>query len=484
MNRKQRRAAAKQGRTGPRGPFVRAPSAAELAEIQASGLAHHQAGRLPQAEACYRKILAAEPDNVNALNLLGVLARQAGEPSVAVDLIGKAIALNGSVAELHSNRGNALMDLGRTAEAEASYRRAVALKPDYAAAHNNLGNILQGRGEHQQAEVCYRRALALEPRYTDAHGGLGVALLEAEPSGRAALALRPDYAAAYANLGNALLMQGRSAEAEASCRRALALAPGYADGHNNLGNVLKEQGRLDEAEACYRRALDLDPDLAEAHNNLGLLLHDRGKLADAEACCRRALALRPGYADALCNLGHVLIDLGAVDAALGAAQLALAAGESIDAKALFVRCIGRCAAAETIADVDALRGHLLRALIEPWGRPSELAGFIARVLKQDGAIGGCVARANHARPSRPSELLAASDWRTIGDDQLLIGLIESTPVCDIEMERFLTAARFPARGRGCSFRSGFARAGHAVCLRARPAVLRQRICACPGGGGA
>ena len=76
MNRKQRRAAAKRDGTRPGGPLTGAPLAAELAQIQASGLAHHHAGRLPQAEACYRKILAAEPSNVNALHLLGVLARQ------------------------------------------------------------------------------------------------------------------------------------------------------------------------------------------------------------------------------------------------------------------------------------------------------------------------------------------------------------------------------------------------------------------------
>ena len=141
MNRKQRRAVGKLGGKRPGVPFLGSPLTAKLAEIQASGFAHHQAGRLPQAEACYRSVLAAEPSDVNALHLLGVLARQMGQHRAAVDLISKAVALNDRVPELHSNLGNALMDLGRTAEAEASYRRALALRPDYAAAHNNLGNV-------------------------------------------------------------------------------------------------------------------------------------------------------------------------------------------------------------------------------------------------------------------------------------------------------------------------------------------------------
>jgi tetratricopeptide (TPR) repeat protein/SAM-dependent methyltransferase len=449
MNRKQRRAAAKQGGGRPGAPSTGAPSAVELAEVQASGLAHHQAGRLPQAEACYRKVLAAEPGNVDALHLLGVLARQAGQPGAAVDLIAKAVGLNGRIAELHTSLGNALMDLGRTAEAEACYRRAVALKPEYAAAHNNLGNVLQGRGEYREAEDCYRRALALDPRYPAAHGNLGATLLEqaksaeAEASCRAALALKPDFAAACSNLGNALSLQGRSAEAEAYCRRALTLESGYPEGHNNLGNILKDQGRLDEAEACYRRALDLKPNLAEAHNNLGLLAKDHGKLAAAEACYRRAIALRPGYADAHCNLGQLLLDRGDSGAALDLAQAALAAKESAEAKVLFVRCISHAVTASShpVADAEVLRRNLLRALTEPWGRPSQLARYVAGVLKEDPTTGGCVKRVNEAWPSRPLASLAASDWAALGNDRLLIGLIESTPVYDIELERFLTTAR-------------------------------------------
>jgi tetratricopeptide (TPR) repeat protein/SAM-dependent methyltransferase len=451
MNRKQRRAAAKQSGIRPGGPFLAAgPSAAELAQLQTSGLAHHQAGRLPQAEACYRKILSAEPRDVNALHLLGVLARQSGQHAAAVELISKAVALNDRVPELHSNLGNAFMDLGRTAEAEASYRRALALKPDYAAAHNNLGNALQGRGAHQEAEACYRRALALEPRYTEAHDNLGVALLEqaksaeAEASCRRALALKPDFAAAYSNLGNALLMQGRSAEAEAACRQALTLDPAYPEGHANLGNALKDQGRLDEAETCYRRALELDPDFAVAHNNLGLLLKDRGKLAEAEACYRRAIALKPDFTDALWNFGCLLLDLGEIEPAFEVAQHSLRIKEDNNAKSLFVRCVSRLPKAEAFTNAGAPRSNLLRALTEPWGRPSDLAGFGARVLKQDQTISGGVKRANAAWPSRPSaaELLAPSDWRTLAGDQLLVGLLESTPVCDIELERFLTAVRF------------------------------------------
>jgi tetratricopeptide (TPR) repeat protein len=108
-------------------PASKSP-ADDPAEALAVGLAHHRAGQLAQADACYRTVLGADPANVTALHLLGVLAHQRGQPEVAADLISRAIALNDRLPELHGNLGNALQAVGRTAEAEASFRRALSSK--------------------------------------------------------------------------------------------------------------------------------------------------------------------------------------------------------------------------------------------------------------------------------------------------------------------------------------------------------------------
>ncbi len=100
MNRHQRRAAGKQGQPPqgqpPRNPGVATPPASvppRIAELLAQGVAHHQAGRLPQAETCYRQVLAAHP-SADAPHLLGVIAYQVGRHDIAVDLIRQAIAWN------------------------------------------------------------------------------------------------------------------------------------------------------------------------------------------------------------------------------------------------------------------------------------------------------------------------------------------------------------------------------------------------------
>jgi predicted O-linked N-acetylglucosamine transferase (SPINDLY family) len=171
-----------------------------------SGVSHHQAGRLAEAERFYRQVLALQPDHAEALHLLGMLAAQAGRLDVAVELI----------------------------------RRAIRIRPDFVNAHYNLGLALQDKGQLGEAVTSYRQAIQLQP----------------------------DYAEAHSNLGIALTNMGQVEEAIASFRRAIRIKPGFAEAHYNLGNALRSEGQLEEVIACYRQAIRLRPELVEAHSNL------------------------------------------------------------------------------------------------------------------------------------------------------------------------------------------------------------------------
>ena len=48
-----------------------------------AAVGHHQAGRLPQAEAIYRQILLVAPNHPDALHLSGLIAHQAGKYEMA-----------------------------------------------------------------------------------------------------------------------------------------------------------------------------------------------------------------------------------------------------------------------------------------------------------------------------------------------------------------------------------------------------------------
>ena len=129
-------------------PFLKAkgpsipPVACALPNIQ-EAIALHQRGLLEQAEAIYRQLLGIDPRNADALQLLGLIAKQTGNHQSAADMIGMAIDINPNVASYHSNRGNALKELKQFDAAVASYDKAIVLKPDYAEAYYNRGIALK-----------------------------------------------------------------------------------------------------------------------------------------------------------------------------------------------------------------------------------------------------------------------------------------------------------------------------------------------------
>jgi Tfp pilus assembly protein PilF len=142
---------------------VSPPAPSSSARAIDLALEHHRAGRLAEAESAYREALAADPDDIDALHFLGVIAYQSGSYEAAAESISRALSLNASNPAAQSNLGNVRSAQGRFDEAVACYRKAVALAPGFVDAYVNLGNALKVLGDSEGAEESYRRALALKP---------------------------------------------------------------------------------------------------------------------------------------------------------------------------------------------------------------------------------------------------------------------------------------------------------------------------------
>lgn len=223
-----------------------------------------------EAERIYRKILAGDADHADSLHLLGMIENQRGRAELAVEMIGRAIAINRKEAAYHSNLGVILQAQGKPDEAAACFEQALALKPDWAEVHSNFGNILEAQGK----------------------------LDEAAASQECALALKPDLAEAWSNLGNVRQAQGQRSEAIGCYERALALRPDYADAHNNLAKAMLAEDRIEEAVAHYQRAVALKPDSPHTYNHLGNIFKQQGRFNEAMAHYERAIAVKPDYAEA------------------------------------------------------------------------------------------------------------------------------------------------------------------------------------------
>jgi protein O-GlcNAc transferase len=310
-----------------------------LSQVQsavAAALTDHRAGRMAEAESAYRKILAANPDQPDALYLLGLIEARKGRNQQALELLGRAahfvpnnaevqhnlglilhalgrvddaivalrnaMRLNPQRDQLHYDLGNTYLVINRFDEAIAELRTAVTISPNFAAAHQNLGCAYHRKNMLAPAESHLRRAIELQPKMADAYNNLGgvltscMRLKDAADAYETAIKLRPNFATAMSNLGSVMRMRGQTNDAIRVLRRTIELAPNLPEAYNNLGIALKESGQLDEAVATYLKCLSLRPNMGDATNNLGNAYKDCGNVRDAVACYARALVI--GFADA------------------------------------------------------------------------------------------------------------------------------------------------------------------------------------------
>lgn len=220
-----------------------------------------------QARKLLNRHLERFPRDTRALHLRAMVALGQGAHDEAIELMGKAVALEPDNPDFWCDYGTALHGKGEREPAREAYLRALALRADHLDAVFNLANVLRELKQLKDALQFYS------------------ALLERNP----------DYRHAWNNTGLALLDLGHLEEARKCFAREIELDSTNVNAYVNLGHVLRELGRVEDAIAIYRQGLALSPRYPELHLNLGVALTTLGEVRAAATHLREALKLRPGY---------------------------------------------------------------------------------------------------------------------------------------------------------------------------------------------
>jgi predicted O-linked N-acetylglucosamine transferase (SPINDLY family) len=333
------------------------------AELLQAALAAWQSGDPDQTETLCRQVLAAIPEDENALHLMGLVWQVRGKHSRSASFLERARSANPDNPFIHYNLGVTMQELGQSLAAERCYRRALELKPDLVPASHNLARLLLADGRPAEAESACRAAIAAKPDMADTHLVLGNVLKEmlrwdeAADCYQRAIRLRPDYAEGQFNLGVALqalerhdeaiiafthflrshgkehpvalnkigLSQRRLrrlADAVESFSRAVQANPGFAGAWNNLGMTFDDLKRHEAAKQAFAKALEAKPDFAEAAYGLGCVLDKQGMHEEALRCCLAATGINPDLPHAatrILKLKMALCDWPDLDAACSAA---------------------------------------------------------------------------------------------------------------------------------------------------------------------
>jgi predicted TPR repeat methyltransferase len=242
--------------------------AAEASTVQSlidEGAAHHEAGRLDRARASYERVLQRDPENAEALALLGLIERTDGNLDAAVELLQRAVTADDSWWSYHNDLGEALFQVGRFDDAIGPLQRATELNVQAFQPHFLLGMVLLRQG-------CAE----------DARGEFDVAVH-----------IQPDSAEAWHLLGKACFACRSLEQAELAQKRALDLKIVYPEADHQLGLILHVLGRDEDSKAHLETALGLRP---EDPQILADIAHIRSKKKDHRGAARmleRAVELRP-----------------------------------------------------------------------------------------------------------------------------------------------------------------------------------------------
>lgn len=289
----------------------------------------HQAGRAAEAEVGYRRVLAADPRQPDALHMLAVLYHQNGRPEVALDFMRQCLEIAPDFVDALVNAAEMYRAAGRIDEGLALVRRALALRPNDGSAYTNLAALLRSANRLPEALDAARLAMQYDPRQPLAYIHAACALIDKKPEEALPLFLKgvelnPNNPDALSSLGVCYERLGRHQDALQVQARAHQLAPRNVAIARNVGSSLANLGRYGEAVKAYELALSLDPkDVATRLSHAGCVqrCRDWNRAIDL---ARKIVADHPDLPDAYSLICDACSMLGQFDEAFAAIDKGLA----------------------------------------------------------------------------------------------------------------------------------------------------------------
>lgn len=225
-------------------------------QLLAQGMQLHRASRLQEAEKCYARVLELDPENVEALNLMGILCSHAREVDRGLEFLSRAAGIAPDNPEVHTHLSHLYRLAGRIDESIAAGEHAVSLDDNNATAQHNLAFALEEQERFGEAKAHYEKAIVLNPHVPQSLYQLAsIYMLHELEFARAAelfhkcLELQPANFLANLQLGHLYLTTGDHARAVQNCRRVLELDPGNRRAISCLAFAALESGDDDLAHS-------------------------------------------------------------------------------------------------------------------------------------------------------------------------------------------------------------------------------------------
>jgi arylsulfatase A-like enzyme/tetratricopeptide (TPR) repeat protein len=255
-----------------------------------------------------------------------LLDREERRWSDAAARLTRVLAEDPEMIEAHSVLGGVWLDAGRPAEAVAALRSALAIDPEHRGAVFNLALAYLHLGQTSDAEVGFARARELDPRDGKPRWQLADLWMQRGEYERArsllveSLALKVDRPAFLLKLAECLIELDRPREAVAHLDEVIRLRPRMPRAHYDLGLALEALGDTTAARAAYVAERERHPDAWAAAYNLGRLLLSAGEIEEAAREFGVVVDRNPEFSGGHLHLARVHLDQGDLSGALAEAR--------------------------------------------------------------------------------------------------------------------------------------------------------------------
>lgn len=243
---------------------------------------------------------------------LGLLYRDTGRSDEAVDLLQRAIEMDGTeaygllaLARVYANQNK--LELARS-----SFEKAIVVSPKYWEVYHDYATFLVRYGSQAEAIEFYKKALKLAPENPVTLNNLGGTYLYAGDFKKAAKALERSVAFSptswgYSNTGTMYYFAGEFSKSIEMFREAVRLSPEDFKLYVNLADALRQIPNLyDEAKENYRTsiklalsAIEVNEQKAQYYQYLALSYLYTDDLKKATFFLEKAVSLSPKNIDIL-----------------------------------------------------------------------------------------------------------------------------------------------------------------------------------------
>jgi tetratricopeptide (TPR) repeat protein len=270
---------------------------------------------------------------------LGQLLTRTGQPLEGISHFQAALKQQPHSIDAVLGLAGAYQAVGRSSDAESSYRRALALQPGYWVTYNQFGNFYHRAGRYAEAAQMFQRVVALTPDNARAHSNLGGEYLllgdyvKARDAFQASIRISPSDGA-YSNLGTLEFAQARYKEAADAFERAIEINPETSAYWLNLGDAYRWiPDSRKRSERAYERAIQLAHRELSINDRwplsywtLGLSLAKAGQMEEGMRQVQKAIQLEPSNPEFLLGAAVVSNLLGKREEAIDWIRRAVSAG--------------------------------------------------------------------------------------------------------------------------------------------------------------